>query len=109
MTTTCVELEQRRLGGRLGGEHVEGGAADAAVADGVGQRVLVDDAAAGDVDDAQAGLGLGQQVGLPIRPTVSWVFGDVEGDEVGDRPTSSSRSTSSTLIWRARSAATNGS
>ena len=59
-----VEVEQRRLGGRLGGEHVEGGAADVPAADGVGQGLLVDDAAAGDVDDADAGLGLGQEVGV---------------------------------------------
>ena len=51
MTTIDVEAEQRRLGGRLGVEHVERGAGDDAVADGVGERGLVDDAAAGDVDD----------------------------------------------------------
>ena len=45
MTTTGVELEQRRLRGGLGFEHVEGGAGDPALADGVGERVLVDDAA----------------------------------------------------------------
>ena len=36
------ELEQRRLGGGLAREHVEGGTADAAVADRLGQRLLVD-------------------------------------------------------------------
>ena len=36
--------------------------------------VLVDDAAAGHVDDAQAGLGLGQAARSPIRPTVSGVL-----------------------------------
>ena len=56
------QLEQRRLGGRLLGEHVEAGPLDLAGPDGLGQRLLVDDAAPGRVDDAEAGLGLGQQV-----------------------------------------------
>ena len=42
--------EQRRVGGRLGGEHVDGGAGDHAVTQRVGQCLLVDDAAAGDVE-----------------------------------------------------------
>ena len=50
----AVELEQRRRGGGLGDEHVERGTGDDAVADDVGQVLLVDDAAAGDVDDPQA-------------------------------------------------------
>ena len=76
------QVEQRRLGGRLAGEHVERGAADAAVADGVGQRVLVDDPAARHVDDALAGLGLGQVVGAD-HPDRLGGLDDVEGDEVG--------------------------
>ena len=40
------------------------------VAHGLGQRLLVDDAAAGHVDDPQLGLGLGQQVGADqARPS----------------------------------------
>ena len=50
VTITDVELEQRRLGHRLGREHVERGAGDHAVADALGEVGLVDDAAAGDVD-----------------------------------------------------------
>ena len=48
----------------------------------VGQVGLVDDAAAGHVDDAQAGLGLGQQVGVD-EPDGLGRLGHVHGDEVG--------------------------
>ena len=102
-----VELEQRRRRGGLVGEHVEAGAGDAPVADGPGQRLLVDDAAPRRVDDAQAGLGLASR-SLPIRPDGLGRLGQVDGEEVGRR-TSSSRPRSSTPIWRARSAETNGS
>ena len=82
VTTTSRQVEQRRLGGRLAGEHVERGAADAAVADGVGQGRLVDDAAARHVDDAHARLGLGEAVGVDQADRLGRLD-DVEGDEVG--------------------------
>ena len=58
-----VELEQRRLGGGLVREHVERGARDPALAHRVGEGGLVDDAAAGGVDDPQRRLGVGEQLG----------------------------------------------
>ena len=51
-----VEPEQRAVGRRLDGEHVERGAAELAVLDRLGERVLVDDAAASGVDQPRAGL-----------------------------------------------------
>ena len=57
-----VDAEQRRLGGRLGGEHVEGGAGDDAVTECLGEGSLVDDPAASDIDYPQSGLGLEQQL-----------------------------------------------
>ena len=77
-----VELEQRRLGRRLGVEHVERGAGDDALADGVGERGLVDDAAAGDVDHAQRRLGLEQQV-APDQALRLGRLRQVDGEEVG--------------------------
>ena len=56
-------------------EHVERGAGDPALAHGVGERGLVDDAAAGGVDDPQCRLGVGEQLGRRSSPTVSGVFG----------------------------------
>ena len=76
------QLEERRLGARLLGEDVESGPGHDAVADGLGQRLLVDDAAAGRVDDADARLGLGQQV-APEQPDGLGRLGRVDGDEVG--------------------------
>ena len=85
MTTTVVELEQRRLGGGLLGEHVERGAGDRDPSRmRVGQRRLVDDAATRHVDDPQAGLRLGQQLGAD-QPQRLGRLGDVERDEVGLR------------------------
>ena len=55
-----VEGEQRRGGGRLGREDVQPGAGDPALGERVGQRLLVDQAAAGGVDDAHARLDAGQ-------------------------------------------------
>ena len=50
--------------------------------DGLGQRLLVDDAAAGGVDDPDARLGLGQQV-LADQAEGLGVLRQVDGDEVG--------------------------
>jgi hypothetical protein len=77
VTTTGLELEQRRVGARLGREHVDAGAADAALLDGQGERVLVDQPAAGSVDDPHAGL---YQLQLALadqadRLRVSWAGG----------------------------------
>ena len=77
-----VEAEQRRLGGRFGGEDVEGGAGDDAVAERLGEGRLVDDPAAGDVDDAQPGLGLEQQV-TTDQPGRLGSLRQVDGEEVG--------------------------
>ena len=62
MTTTCGRPNSGDSVVGSVGEDVERGAADVPDADRVGQRVLVDDAAPGHVDDADAGLGLGEQV-----------------------------------------------
>ena len=51
-------LEERRLGGRLGGEDVDAGAGHATLGDGPRERGLVDDAAARGVDDAHRRLDL---------------------------------------------------
>ena len=82
VTTIDVEGEQRGLRRRLGVEHVEGGAGDRAVAHRVGQRGLVDDAAAGDVDDAQRRLGLEQQL-APDQALRLGRLREVDGEEVG--------------------------
>ena len=76
------QLEERRLGGRLLGEHVESRPLDLAGPDGLGQGVLVHDAAPGGVDDPQARLGLGQHV-LPDEAEGLGVLRQVDGDEVG--------------------------
>ena len=59
-----LEAEQGRVGAGLGGVDVEAGAADLAGGDGVGERLLVDEAAAGGVDDDLSLLGLGEQLGV---------------------------------------------
>ena len=74
-------LEQRALGGRLGGEDVDAGAGDPALAQRLGQRLLVDDATAGGVDDADGGLDLGQRL-LADEPEGLGALGQVHGDEV---------------------------
>ena len=56
-------------------EHVERGAGDAALADGVGERGLVDDAAPRGVDDPQRRLGVRRAASAEISPIVSGVFG----------------------------------
>ena len=69
-----VKLEQRTVGARLGGEDVQARAADVSTLDGIGKGRLVDQSAAGGVDDDHAGLGLAS-ASLPIRPAVSLVLG----------------------------------
>src|SRR5581483_7775 len=59
-----VELEQGRLGRRLGREDVEGGTGDASFAHGVGERGFVDDAATRGVDHAQGRLRVLEHVGV---------------------------------------------
>ena len=108
VTTTVGRLEERRVRRRLVGEDVERGAADAAVADRLGERLLVDDPAAGGVHDAYPGLGPREQVACRMSPTVSGVFGRwIVMKSL--RATRSSRLVSSTPIRRARSGATKGS
>ena len=51
-----VELEERAVGARLGREHVEPGRGDPALLERGVERDLVDDAAAGGVDEDQRGL-----------------------------------------------------
>ena len=82
VTTTCSSCEQRRLGRRLGGEHVERGAGDDTVAQALGQVALVDDAAAGDVDHAQRRLRLEQQVAVD-QPGGLLGLRQVDREEVG--------------------------
>ena len=76
-----VDAEQGRVGGRFGGEHVERRSGHGAVADRLGEGRLVDDPAAGDVDDAQAGLCLEQQV-TPDQPGGLGGLRKVDGEEV---------------------------
>ena len=58
------ELEERRVGAGLRVEHVERGGPDLAGLEGVDERVLDDEAAAGGVDDHDAVLRAGQTVGV---------------------------------------------
>ena len=78
----AVELEQWRLGGRLDVEHVERGTGDHAVADAVGEIGLDDDPAPRDVDDAQRGLGLDEQVAVD-EPGGLLGLRQVDREEVG--------------------------
>ncbi len=76
-----VEGEQRRVGARLLDEDVEAGGGDAAVLEGLGERGLVDQAAAGGVDDPHAGLDLVQGV-LADDPHGLGGLRQVDRDEV---------------------------
>ena len=76
------QLEQRAGGGRLGDVDVDAGAADVPAADGLGQRLLVDQAAAGGVDDQHARLGQRQLV-LADEPEGLGGLGQVDRDQVG--------------------------
>ena len=75
------QREQRRVGARLGGEHVEGGPGHLAGLQRLVERLLVEDAAARGVDDAQARLGLGQEV-APDEPRGLGGLREMDGDEV---------------------------
>ena len=76
-----VELEERRVGARLARIHVEAGAGDPALLEGGGEGGLVDDAAAGGVDDADAGLDLVQRVVADQAERLGRL-GEMDGDEV---------------------------
>ena len=82
VTTTDSCSKSGRLGGRLGGEDVDAGAGDAALGDGARQGGLVDDAAAGGVDDAHRGLDLGERL-LADEAERLGRLRQVDGDEVG--------------------------
>ena len=82
MTTTESMPNSGDSRGRFGGEDVEGGAGDRTVAERFGEGRLVDDPAAGDVDDAQAGLGLEQQFAADQAGRLGGL-GQVDGEEVG--------------------------
>ncbi len=81
------QAEQRRVGRGLGREHVERRPGHVAHPHGLGQRLLVDDAAPRHVDDADAGLGPGQQV-LADEADGLGRLGHVQGHEVAhlDQP-----------------------
>ena len=72
VTITPGRPNSGRRRGRLLHEDVERGAAHVAGADGVGQGLLVDDAAPGHVDDAHARLGLGQAGGVEQARPSPW-------------------------------------
>ena len=77
-----VEREQRRRGARLLDEDVDAGAGHPALGERVGQRLLVDQPAAGGVDDPHAGLDGGQLLARRSGPSVSGRPGQVDRDEV---------------------------
>ena len=80
-----LELEQRIRGiRRLLGEHVDGGPGDVAVADRIGERLLVDDAAARDVDQARA-LAHPLELGGADHAAGGVGQRDVDGEEVSFR------------------------
>ena len=83
MTTTESSSNSGDFGGGLGFEHVERGARDPALADRVGERLLVDDAAPPGVDEPEGRLGVLRARRRTIRPTVSGVFGTWHDEEVG--------------------------
>ena len=76
-----LELEERRVGARLLGEHVEPGGGDLAGLQGVVQRLLVDDAATRGVDQHQAGTGPSELVGADQAHGLGGL-GQVHADEV---------------------------
>ena len=76
------QIEQRAVRARLGGEHVQTGAAHVTAGDRVSQCLLVDQPAAGGVDDDHAGLGLGQCLRTQQSGGLLGL-GQVHRDEVG--------------------------
>ena len=77
-----LELEQRAVGARLRGEHVEPGRCDAALLQRGVESVLVDDAAARGVDQHQRRLGLGQLLAADQAGGLG-SLGQVDRHEVG--------------------------
>src|SRR6266545_1627430 len=73
-----VQAEQRAGGGRLLGEHVQGGAGEVAGLHRLGQRGLVHDPAAGGVDQARARLDR-RQLALTEQPDRLRCLGQVDG------------------------------
>jgi hypothetical protein len=78
---TTTDREERAVGARLLGVHVEAGAGDAPLGDGGGQGLLVEDAPAGGVDDAHGRLDLGQGL-LADEAHRLGRLRQVDGDEV---------------------------
>src|SRR5688572_32144349 len=74
--------EQRARFVRLLDEHVEGGPGDMTAVEGFLERSLVDEAAAGAIDDPHAPFGLGE---ILARQDVAGLIGErrVKGDEIG--------------------------
>ncbi len=77
-----LELEQRRVGARLLGEDVETGGGDPAGLEGVVERLLVHDPAAGGVDQDQRGPRERELVGTDQADGLRRL-GQVDADEVG--------------------------
>ena len=77
-----VELEQRAVGARLGGEDVQPGGGDPALLDSRVEGGLVDDPAAGGVDDDHAGLDLGERLGAEEADRLGRLR-EVDGEDVG--------------------------
>ena len=84
VTTTVSSSNSGLSVRRLLGEDVEAGAGDPALGERVGERLLVDDAAAGGVDDAHGRLDLGQRL-LADQADRLGGLGQVHGDEVALR------------------------
>ena len=76
------QLEQRRIGARLGGVHVEPGSEDLTGRDGVGESLLVDQTATGGVDHDDALLGTGQLLSAD-QPEGFRRLGQVHREHVG--------------------------
>ena len=77
-----VELEERAVGAGLAGEDVEAGGRDLPGLEGVEEGGLVDDPAAGGVDEHQALLGRGELVGADQAHRLGGL-GQVDAHEVG--------------------------
>ena len=76
------QIEQRAVGAGFGSEHIQTRGAYVTGDDRVSQGLLIDEAAAGGVDDDHAGLGLGQCF-LAQQPGGLLGLGQVHRDEVG--------------------------
>ena len=105
MTTTFGELEQR-AGVRLLGEDVERGAGDLPALERLDERLLVDELAARDVDDAGRPSFMRAICSRPISPRVSGVSVGWSETKSASARRSSSVSARSTPSSRKRSGAT---